>query len=255
MPLASLLTALVVFQAGPPSTSPSVGASDLNAMAEAARDFVPKDEFDSPPIQKSLSGRSFVVEVKPWGTNSPPVACFGYPMWSYSASTGTLYVSTGADELMLSSFRSKHGPITKKPGQDTFGEEIRYFASDCARADLPSYTASNAYGAEYRIEPTLQTITAIADDVPRGSVLTETFKIQTTGAAARTLVPNLRVRFSGLLADWKPGVSVACGTKRNGPTADSPYDRRFDYCLFNGRIDRIELLDVRSGEVLQTVNR
>ena len=183
------------------------------------------------------------------------MACFGYPMWSYSASTGTLYVSTGAHALMLNTFRSKHGSVAKKPAQDSSSDKIHYFASDCARSDLPSYTASNAYGAEYRIEPTLQTITAIADDLPRGSPLTESFKIETTGAAARTLVPNLRVRISGLLADWKPGVSVACGEKRNSPTATSPYDRRFDYCFFNGRIDRIELLDIRTGEVLQTLNR
>ena len=224
-------------------------------MAEAVRSFAPKDEFDTPPVQSSLSGRQFVIDVQPWGTNPPRMACFGYPMWSYDGASGTLYVSTGAHRLMLNGLLTKQGVVTKKSAPDPRSEEIHYFASDCARADLPSYTATNAYGAEYRIEPTLQTVTAIADNPAKGSAMLESFTLKTSGNEARSLVPNLRVRFRGTLTDWKPGVSVACGTERNSPTARSPYDRRLDLCLFNGRIEKIELLDVRTGEVLQTAAR
>jgi len=233
----------------------SIGTSELNSTAKAVRAFVPKDEFDTPPGQRSVAGREFVIDVQPWGTKPPRMACFGYPMWSYAPDSGTLYVSTGARKLLLSAFLTKQGIVTKGTAADIWPEEVRYFASDCARADLPSYTGTNAYGATFRIEPTEQTVTAIADSLPTESKLTESFQLTIPGADARALVPNLRVRFRGRLSDWKSGVSVACGRRRDGPTASSPYDRTLKLCLFNGRIEKIELVDTRTGAVLQTVDR
>jgi hypothetical protein len=232
-----------------------MSAEELNNQAAGARGFRPKDEFDTPPAQASVAGRRFVIEVQPWGTSSPRVACFGYPMWSYDSTSGTLYVSTGGSKLMLHGFLTNQGIVTKKPVPDHLGEEVHYFASDCARADLPSYTASNAYGAEFRINPTLQTVTAVADNPPSGSALTKSFAMKLAGAEARSLVPNLRVRFRGTLAEWKQGVSVACGKKRDGPSARSPYDRKLDLCLFNAHVDQIELVDVRTGRILQSATR
>ena len=255
MLIMSVVAGLVAIQSGAPPLRAAVSSSEINSIAKKVRSFSPKDEFDAPPAQTSLSGREFMIDVQPWGSKAPPVACFGYPMWSYEIANRTLYVSTGKSDLMLNTFPSRQGAITKKPASDIWGEKIQYFASDCTRADLPGYTASNAYGAEFRIEPTLQTITAIADALPKGSEWPDSFTIQTSGEEARSLVPNLRVRFSGILADWKPGVGVACGSKRDSPTAGSPYDRRLDLCLFNGRIIRIDLLDARSGKVLQSLTR
>ena len=232
-----------------------LSADELNAQADEVRGFRPKDEFDTPPTQGAVARRPFVIEVQPWGTSPPKMACFGYPMWSYSRESGTLYVSTGASKLMLSSFLTKQGIVSKKSAPDIWPENVHYFASDCAREDLPSYTATNAYGAEFTIDPTAQIVTAIADDVADGSALTRSFEIRTSGPEARALVPSLRVRFWGELADWKSGVSVACGRRRDGPTASSPYDRTLKLCLFNGRIDRIELVDARTGQVLQTATR
>ena len=183
------------------------------------------------------------------------MACFGYPMWSYDGASGILYVSTGASKLMLSGFLTKQGIVTKRAVPDIWQEEVHYFASDCARQDLRRYTATNAYGAEFRIDPTAQIVTAIADDVADVSALTRSFEIKTSGPEARSLVPNLRVRFRGVLADWKKGVSVACGRQRDGPTAASPYDRTLKLCLFNGTIEQIELVDARTGQVLQTAKR
>jgi len=242
-------------QAAAAIAAPPADASELNSVAKAVRAFVPKDEFDTPPGQRSVTGREFLIEVQPWGTKPPKVACFGYPQGFYSQESGTLYVSTGASKLVLSGFLTKQGIVTKKAAADIWPEEVHYFASDCARANLPSYTGTNAYGATFRIEPTEQTVTAIADSPPKESKLTESFQIKIGGAAARTLVPNLRVRFQGRLSDWKPGVSVACGRRRDGPTASSPYDRTLKLCLFNGRIEQIDLVDSRTGAVLQTVNR
>lgn len=226
-------------------------SAELNAFAKRVRAFVPRDQFDEAPLQPSMTGRSFSLVVQPRGSDSIPAACFGYPMWSYETGSRTLHVSTGAHDFVVGSFSSRQGMITRKPTREGSVEKIQYFATDCERADLQAYTSSNAYGAEFRIEPTLQTITAVADALPRGVEWPTSFKIQISGEQARTLVPHLRVRFVGVMSDWKPGVSVACLNRRNGPTARSPYDRRFDICLFNGRIDRIELLDSRTGKAIE----
>ena len=101
MSAAFLLAIAVAAQAlGSRAPSPAT-ASELNSMASAVRAFVPQDEFDAGPPQRSLAGRPFLIEVQPWGTGPPKMACFGYPMWSYSRESGTLHVSTGASKLML----------------------------------------------------------------------------------------------------------------------------------------------------------
>lgn len=251
----SLIGALASAQISGAAALPPADVSELNSMARTVRSFKAKDEFDTPPPQPTLTGRPFLLEVEPWGRTPPRMACFGYPSWSYDASSGTLYVSTGASELLLDSFRTQLGYITKRAERTIWPETVRYFATDCARAALAKYTATNAYGAKFEIEPTSQTVTAVADDVSGESALTRSFEIKMSGAQARSLVPNLRVRFRGALADWKPGSAVACGRKREGPIASSPYDRTLKACLFNGHIDRIELVDVRTGDVLQTASR
>ncbi len=255
MPLFLVLGSLAVAQPAAAAVKTPAGTDELNAIAKKVRAFVPRDQFDEPPPQSSMAGQTFSVVVEPRGSDSIPAACFGYPMWSYDAASRILYVSTGAHDFVLGPFYSKQGMLTKQIALYGPRQKVQYFASDCDRADLEPYTASNAYGADFRIEPTLQIITAIADALPGGLEWPTSFKIQTSGEQARALVSSLRVRFTGVLTDWKPGVSVACLNRSDGPIARSPYDRRYDICLFNGQIERIELLEVKTGKVLQTFFR
>lgn len=255
MLLSIAFASTVAVQPVAPASAAPLRTSEINALAKEVRSFSPKDEFDEAPSHGSVSGREFIIEVAPRGSNARPAACFGYPMWSYDSTSRTLYVSTGAHDFVLNAFSTKQGSVSKKAAPDIWIEKVQYFASDCGRENLQPYTATNAYGAEYAIEPTKQIITAIADALPKGVEWPSSFKIETSGEQARSLVPNLRVRFMGSLSDWKPGVSVACGSRRDGPTAASPYDRRFDICLFNGQMQRIELLDVRSSKVIDTFLR
>ena len=134
------------------------------------------------------------------------------------------------------------------------GRPVRYFATSCKRATSPSYTATNAYGATFEIDPTTQIITAIADD-PIRPEWPPSFKLQISGDAARTLVEHVEVRLSGTLRDWKPGVAMACDVRRDGPTASSPYDRTRDLCIANGSIEKFEVIDRRSGRVLHSTVR
>lgn len=249
MPLLSLL---LLAQSAIAAPTP-VTVADINALAVKVRGHKPRDEFDAAPVQPSFNGRTFVVELEPWGTKPPRIACFGSPMWSYSAEIQTLYVSPGGSDLGLLGFRGKQGGISKNPGEP-WGSAVRYYSTDCVRKTLPSYTATNAYGASFKIDPTAQIITAIADD-PIKPEWPASFKLTVPGDTARTLVEHLKVRLTGTLRDWKPGVAIACDVRRDRPTASSPYDRTRDLCVANGRIHKFEVIDVRSGRILHSERR
>lgn len=246
-----LLPMLVAMQSVVPALPPKpVSLVEINALGAKVRAYKPKDEFDSAPSQPTWAERPFVLTLDPKPSR---MACFGSPTWSYSAETQTLYVSPGGSDLGLAGFRGKQGVISKVAGQE-WGRAVRYFATACERVTLPSYTATNAYGAAFNIDPTAQIITAIADD-PIKPEWPESFKLQISGAAARALVEHLQVRLSGTLRDWKPGVAMACAVRRDGPTASSPYDRTRDLCVANGRIERFEVIDMRDGRKLHSAVR
>ena len=228
----------------------TLSLAEINALGARVRAYKPKDEFDAAPSQPSWAGRPFVVTLNP---KAPQTACFGSPTWSYSAETQTLYVSPGGSDLGLAGFRGKQGVISKVLGEE-WGRPVRYFATACERVTLPSYTATNAYGASYNIDPTAQIITAIADD-PIKPEWPTSFKLQISGPEARKLVDHLQVRWTGTLRDWKPGVAMACDTRRDGPTAASPYDRTRNLCVANGRIDKFEVIDARDGRILHSAVR
>lgn len=241
-------------QAASATVTAPVTAAEINALALKIRGHKPRDEFDALPSQPSLNGRRFVVELEPWGTKPPRIACFGYPMWSYSAETQTLYVSPGGGDLGLIGFSGRQGMVSKDPANPWGGRAVRYYATSCERKALPSYTATNAYGATFEIDPTAQIITAIADDHIRPE-WPGSFKLQISGDAARALVDHLKVRLTGELRDWKPGVAIACDVRRDGPTASSPYDRTRNLCVANGRVEKFEVIDARNGRVLHSESR
>lgn len=247
--LALLVTVAVSTAA--PADSPWK-AADLNALAAKTLGWKPSDQFDTAPVQPSVSGAHFDIEVP---VRTIDTACFGYPYWDYSTQKKTLFVNPGGEQVSIGPYFSESGPIRKSAGSDPTGELVRLYASSCKRSDLQSYTATNAYGASFKIDPTLQTVTAIADDPGVGGGWPEYFELTMEGSEARALVDHLKLRTTGTLRDWRPGVAVACGSRRNGPTASSPYDRRFERCLFNGRIDRLELIDDRTGKIIASANR
>jgi hypothetical protein len=247
-----LLTPMLVAMQSITSAAPqkAVSLTEINALAAKVRTYKPKDEFDAAPSQPTWAGRPFVLTLSPKPSR---MACFGSPTWSYSAETQTLYVSPGGSDLGLAGFRGKQGVISKVAGEE-WGRPVRYFATACERINLPSYTATNAYGATFNIDPTAQIITAIADD-PIKPAWPEAFKLQISGDAARSLVEHLGIRLSGTLRDWKPGVAMACDIRRDGPTATSPYDRTRNLCIANGRIDRFAVIDKRTGHILHAQDR
>lgn len=245
-----LIPMLMAMQPVVPAVPQTVSLAEINALAAKVRAYKPKDVFDAALSQPSWAGRPFVLTLSP---KPPRMACFGSPTWSYSAESQTLYVSPGGSDLGLAGFRGKQGVISKVLGEE-WGRPVRYFATACERVTLPSYTATNAYGASFNIDPTAQIITAIADD-PIKPEWPTSFKLQISGEEARTLVEHLQVRLTGSLRDWKPGVAMACDVRRDGPTASSPYDRTRDLCVANGRLNNFEVLDSRDGRVLHSAVR
>ena len=246
-----LIPMLVAMQSVVPAVpQKTLSLAEINALGDKVRAYKPKDEFDAAPSQPAWAGRPFVLTLNP---KPPRMACFGSPTWSYSAETQTLYVSPGGSDLGLAGFRGKQGVISKILGEE-WGRPVRYFATACERVTLPSYTATNAYGASFNIDPTAQIITAIADD-PIKPEWPTSFKLQISGPEARKLVDQLQVRWTGTMRDWKPGVAMACDTRRDGPTVSSPYDRTRDLCVANGRLDKFEVIDARDGRILHTAMR
>jgi hypothetical protein len=230
---------------GPPEQV--VTAGDINRLAAAVRTFTPKDEFAALPRQPSVDGKRFVIEIKPLPTS----ACSGYPMWEYEASENKLCISVAGGQLNLNAFLSNQGDVNTKP-RDIWGDPVRYFATECSDRALPSYRATNGYGTSYKIDPTVATVTAIADSFPETANWPGTYEMTISGDQARSLVPSLRIRFTGTLSDWKPGTAIACASKRDGPTGDSPYDRRLNICLLHGHIDKLEIVDIRDGHTIHS---
>ena len=246
-----LIPMLLAMQSVVPAAPPrAVSLAEINALGAKVRAYKPEDEFDAAPSQPSWAGRPFVLTLNP---KPPRMACFGSPTWSYSAESQTLYVSPGGSDLGLAGFRGRQGVISKLLGEE-WGRPVRYFATACERVTLPTYTATNAYGATFGIDPTAQIITAIADD-PIKPEWPPSFKLQVSGEAARTLVQHMQVRLTGTLRDWKTGIAMACDVRRDGPTASSPYDRTRDLCVANGRIDKFEVIDNRDGRILHSAVR
>ena len=124
----------------------------------------------------------------------------------------------------------------------------------CAKTVEPSYTAANGFGVQFRIEKMTEMVSAIGDFDPlTGRRLPSSWDAMVTGDAARVLTANARIRVSGTLGDWWQGVSVVCGQNRLEPSISLPLDRTTDLCMIRGKVDRVEVIDQRSGATLYSI--
>lgn len=239
------LSALMLAMAPAPVFTGPASTSSITELAAKARSYVPKDQFDTAPRLPTVDGQRFDVLVKPAATVGSN-GCFGSSIWSYEADQGRLWIGAAGQKMSTNTLTPTTAAILKPIGDDL----IEYFTLDCQREELGSYTGTNAYGAEVKVAKGHQRITAIADSVVRNPAWEPSKYFQISGEEARQLVEHLRVRFMGSLQDWKAGVPIACGTRRQNPTYTVRVDRRLDICLVSARIDRVQFVDVRTGRVL-----
>jgi hypothetical protein len=245
IPLREILLAAVA-TLSPQGAAPE---TELGAMAAQIRSFTPRDKFDSLPALPSVAGRRFSVVVAPLERGSNNSICSGFPSWGYLPQRSHYEVGSGTGTGLKRSFEGPLGPIfaTGSPREPAL---IEYLSFTCSHAKEPAYTTTNGFGAQVQVEKTTDTVTAIAYDYDKPTSWKDYWETTITGDAARQLAKNVRVRISGVLSDWSPGTPIKCGVSRRHPTMALPIDRTLNACLFNGRIDRFEVFNVATGELL-----
>lgn len=234
------------------SAQETLSGEQLSALVDKVRNFTPRDQFDAPPVQASLAGKrfSYTVEPRPIGhaTN-----CDAYPEWVYLPTRARLNFSWSSSLALTYALTGGNGPVFPPNMAKPRNAELMFRSFTCAKKVEPSYTANNAFGARFTIEKWTDVVSAIADFDPlSGRRLPSSWEAPVTGDEARALSANARIRVSGTLGDWWQGASVVCGLKRLEPSIQVPWDRTTDLCLIRGRVERIEVIDQRSGATLNS---
>lgn len=228
--------------------------SELTEMATQLRSFTPRDKFDSLPTPPSVAGKQFSVVISPLERGPDNAICSGHPSWGFRPEKGHFEVDAGNGDKMKSSFKGPLGPLFPSDVQREPGF-IRFVSFTCSKTKEQPYVTTNGFGAQVRVEKSTDVVTAIAYDRTRKlPVWKDYWTTAITGNAARQLATNVRVRISGVLGDWSPGISLMCGVSRHHPTMTLPIDRTLDICMFNGRIDKFEVLNVATGELLYSAS-
>jgi hypothetical protein len=249
-----LFSALVFLGSAPAAAQPTLSAADLTAIVEKVRQFKPHDQFDAPPAQQSLAGRrfSYTIEPRPIGLMKN---CEAYPEWVYLQAQSRLNFSWSSSLALTYALLGHNGPVFPPTMTKPRNAELTFRSFTCAKTIEPSYTANNAFGAQFTIEKMTDVVSAIADfEPPGGRLAPSSWEANVSGDAARTMTANARIRVSGTLADWWPGTSVVCGRKRLEPSIRLPVDRTTDLCLIRGHVERIEVIDQQTGATLYSVD-
>lgn len=239
----------------PTPPGPVMTATELEAIAQQVRRFVPKDRFDAPPKLESLAGRRFSYTVQPRERGLRNEICDGYASWGYWPADGKLEVGDTEGMEIKSDLKSATGTIFPESGAYRSDPFVSFRSFTCEKKTLPSYTATNGFGAAVDVFPTSETVTAIAHAGSSDTEWRTYVSLKADGEEARTLSRNVRVRVSGSLDDWAPGKPVLCGVSKSRPTTDRPWETTLDACLFKGRVDLFEVIDARDGRVLYSNKR
>lgn len=230
---------------------------ELEALARHARAFSPRDQFDASPAMQSVNGKRFSYTVTPLQTGPDNVICSGYPNWGYWPQDARLEVSAGLGTGIKSNFAGKtEGRMfPSTPGVSEFSAFVTFHSLSCEKTRLPSYTATNRFGAQMTVFKSREVVTAVGEFGMPDTKWKNYWTTQVSGEEARQLSRNVRIRMSGTLRDWAPGKPVLCGRKSSAPTTQLPYDETTEICMFNGRPDLFEVLDARTGKVLHASRR
>lgn len=221
----------------------------LLARARSVASFRPKDQFDQPPDAPDIVGKPFCIVVEP---SKPTERCLGSPAWEFSEGSKfsvhgfSQYVDANDVEWQL----GNRPPI--KARSSYVGTNIVTFS--CAISDGGTYEAQNSFGVRATVQVMKEKIFALASDV---KVVTD-FPIDrkccwtkvVTGDDARQLAQSVRVRIRGKVAEWANRQPIACGKRLDKAKLNFPYETAIDLCLVRADVTAVEVVDVRSGEVV-----
>lgn len=228
---------------------------DLKAAGTAARAFVPKDQFESPPLGPDWVGRkfSYVIEPRAFPRGNGAVACAGFPDWSYVGRTFT--VSVNAAYITSYEFMGSNGAWFPGAMSPLSRNGLNISSIECDRVEESTSMASNAFGAQFSVRRWTDRVIGIADTDEPDFKFHQYWKTEIDGDAARRISRGIRARISGTLSTWPGGQTVVCGSNRRGATVSSPVDRTIDACIFHGRIETIEFFDAQTGQVYYSATR
>lgn len=215
-------------------------ATRLEELANRARAFHPKDEFDTAYGLPSVSGKRFVYTVEPARMDPDKRTCKGFPIWAYLPQKDQLEVGLNKwseSSTILSGSRSATGSKTYA----TFDTFV------CKKVSLPSALVTQELATKTVVR---ETITAIGDLSDPYTGWKTYWITKASGDEARQLSKALRIRVSGSLVDWKPSQPVLCGIRASVSTRESAQGDTLDLCMFKGKADLFEVLHTRTGAIL-----
>jgi hypothetical protein len=224
--------------------NPTLDRPALVAAAQLVRSYKLKDQFDSPPAQKALVGRSFTVELTPResGFNS---GCGFFASWSYDASKGELEV--GATPGMV--FASDTTPAGAFPNvQQT--DHLNSVPFVCQRIAQSVAKANNAFGAVTNVQRSAEeSLSFSTPDIIAGPNK-PFWTTNVEGRGARDLAKAVRIRIRGVLGEWRPGQVIVCYIEKTEATFDLPFEVTTRDCMFKTEEIRFEIVDSRTQSVL-----
>jgi hypothetical protein len=249
----AMLTVLSATTTASEGRGDALGIVDLQTTADQIRNFKPKDEFDTPPSSSNIAGRAFSVTVKPRKRGISNSICQGFPSWGYFPQQSNLEVAFNTGSILTSGLASDPFTAAFPQSKSLSGSFLRFASFTCKKLKQGQYSASNAFGATTSVDRETDIVLAFSDQdsssrVPADAVTYWSKSI--SGDAARKLSESVAIRITGVIGVWPNGQSVICGTKRNSPRLNFPYDQTLDACVFKATSLQFEVLDQTTGEVL-----
>jgi hypothetical protein len=225
------------------TSSAALDLAALTAAAQLVRSYKPKDQFDSPPPQKSLGGRPFALELSPResGFNK---GCGFFASWSYDASKSELEIGE-MPEIVFAGDTNPSGAFPNMQPTDQLNPVLFV----CQRVAQSLGKASNAFGAVTTIQRSAEESLSLSTS-NIGRVNKPYWTVHVEGQEARELAKAVRIRVKGVLGEWRPGQVIICYRQNTEATLDSPFARTTRDCMFKTDEIRFEIVDSRTQSVL-----
>ena len=256
--VSSLAASLVLFlsaahaiQSDRADTSP-LREADFRRVTQA-HTAAPSDPFRAEPDPKDFIGRSFELMVRPVRYSSSQ--CDSGATWRYDADKKELMVLYSFGTFVMPDLKRADGRAFDGLTAET--DLQRYVSAACSRQVLPSYRASNAFGATVSISRSKQTLIALAENgrewgaaSPKIHPTILVWRQKIEPETARAILPHLRVRLFGEIGRWSSGRVMLCGRVEDRPDLAHPMDDRLSGCFFSAKLQTLGMVDERSGKSL-----
>lgn len=216
---------------------------ELLAAARSVRGFKPNDEFDAPPTMPQFAARTFSYElqVKKRGSGG----CSSLPHWGYRAASQELDVTfVGTMTTPLGASGDNDAVLSK------ISYSVHFLPLTCSHREGASYRAENAFGAQKTVYRSEETAVGVGHEGLGSDLGFVSLKMAVPPDEARSITESLKVRVSGRIGEWLPGVTLVCGRQVGYARFDHPWENTTNACVYRATLEKVEVLDGRTGRVL-----